>query len=223
MARQQDKRVWLGGGAFAAVFIIALSWFVFIGPELSSTDDLHQQAANTTAQNATLQSRVAALKVKSQQLPKYTAALKTALSALPFDSGLPAFTRQLAAQAHAHHVGITSIVVGGVSAVSATDTTSPTPATPTTTTAAGGLFAVQVTVVSNGALADQLDFLDDVRSAGPRRALVSSTQLTPGGGKQAGSIDSSVNVTTQLKIFSAPQSPAQIAVLQKMLSGKAGN
>lgn len=241
MERLQDKRVWLGGGAVAALLIVAIGWFMFIGPELSSTSDLHAQAAATRQQNSQLQLRVKSLQVKSTQLDRYTKSLNDALAALPFDSGLPAFTRQLSSQAAANHVAVTSVAVGGITSVapavatapgttdpaSATDPTSTATTAPTPgaagTTAAGGLFSVQVTVQSSGSLAHQLAFLNDIRTAGPRRALLTSTQFTPGLGSKVASIDGSAALTTQLTIFSAPQTPEQIAQLKKLLSGKIGN
>jgi hypothetical protein len=241
MDHLQNKRFWLGGGAIAALLIVALGWFMFIGPERSSASDLRSQAAATRQQNALLQLSVTSLQKKSTQLSRYTSSLKTGLSALPFDSGLPAFTRQLSAQAKAHQVSVTSVVVGGITAIaaggtagapaatSATDPTSSAPTTSTTTptvgtnTATGGLYSVQVTVQSTGTLARQLAFINDIRTAGPRRAMVNSAQLTPGVGAKESSIDGLAAVTTQLTVFSAPQPPAKIAALNKLLRGKIGN
>ena len=242
MDRLQNKRFWLGGGAFAALLIVAVGWFMFIGPEMSSASDLRSQAAATRQQNALLQLKVTALQKKSTQLPRYTASLKTALATLPFDSGMPAFTRQLSAQAEANHVSITSVIVGSFTAISAGATpaagaTDPATATPTTgatattpptatigtTATAGGLYSAQVTIQSTGALVHQLGLLNDIRITGPRRALLNSVQLTPGAGAKVSSIDGSASFSTQLTVFSAPQSAGQIAELNKLLSGKIGN
>ncbi len=89
MDRLQDKRFWLVGGAFAALLILVIAWFLLISPELSSTSDLKSQAASTREQNSVLQAKVAALKAKSTGLSKYTSALQAALLALPADSGAP--------------------------------------------------------------------------------------------------------------------------------------
>ncbi len=248
MKRLQNKRVWLGGGAGAALLIIAVAWFMFIGPELSSASALQSQAAATRQQNAVLQAKLGELQVKSSKITKYTASLKAALSALPYDSGLPAFTRQLSAQARVDEVAISGVVVGSVSAVVAaapavggvapavagaapaapapatpTDTTGATPTTPIgPTSAAGSLYSVLVTIESKGTLVHQLGFLHDVRTAGPRRVLITSSQIVAGAGK-GGSIDRAAVFTTQLTIFSAPQSPAQVVQLNKLLSNKIGH
>ena len=242
MSQFENRRVWLGGGGVVALLIIAVAWFMFISPERSSVSDLNAQAAATRQQNATLQSKVKALQVKSGQISKYTASLKAALTALPFDSGLPAFTRQLSAQGTSNDVHVTSVVVGGVTSVNSATATAPaddsststaapaattTPtATPTSATAAtpaGGLFSVAVTVQSEGTLEHQLAFLKDIQTAGPRRALISASQIAPGTGAKGGSIDGSSQFTTSITVFSAPQTPDQVAQLTKLLAGKIGN
>ena len=43
-ARAQDKRLWLGGGAVAAVLIVLIGWFVVIDPELSAATATREQA-----------------------------------------------------------------------------------------------------------------------------------------------------------------------------------
>ena len=240
MDRFQDKRVWLGGGVVAAALIAAIGWFMFIGPEFASTSALNAQTAATQDQNNLLQLKLKALEVKRTQLDKYTSSLKQALLSLPLDSGLPAFTRQLTAQAGASGVHLVSIAAGAVSPVLAaapvaTDTASATPSpspSPTSSdgvvaapvpTVAGGLFSIQVTVQTDGSLVHQLAFLNAVRTAGARRALVTSTQAAPDAKAAEASIDQQSTFNTQLTIFSAPQTPAQAAQLEALLSGKIGN
>lgn len=233
--RLQNKRTWLVGGALGALLIIAAAWFVLIGPKLTATSDLKNQTTQTRLNNVALQAKVSSLKQKSLLLGRYTASLKSASAGLPSDSGLPAFTRQLSAQANTDSVQVNSIMVGGVSAVAAAASTAPQPTTDTSTessapttatsapaTAAGGLFEIQVTVTSNGTMAHQLAFLTDIRDTGPRRALITSIQLAPGVAT-ATSTNSAVTLNTQLTIFSAPQSAAEIAALKKLLSGNIGN
>jgi hypothetical protein len=237
MDRLEDKRIWLGGGGVIGLLIVVVAWFMFIGPERSSADDLNAQAASTRQQNDVLQAKVHALQVKSQHLSKYTSSLQAALEALPFDSGLPAFTRQLSAQGTANSVDVSSVVVGGITSVGASapaaaapaeDSTSTAPTTTTTTApaaapVAGGLFSVAVTVQSSGTLTNQLAFLKAIQTAGPRRALVTSAQITPGNGAKEASIDGVSSFTTSLTVFSAPQTPAQVAQLKTLLTGKIGN
>ena len=240
MERFQDKRIWLGGGLVSALLLVAVAWFMFIGPEISSTSALKAQTVTTQQQNALLQLKLKSLEDKKAQLGKYTASLKTALESLPVDSGLPAFTRQLTAQARATGVNLFSVSAGGVSPVAAAAPVAPTVATtssaspstdgtesvavtPPAPTIAGGLFSLDVTVQTTGSLSNQLAFLNAIRNAGPRRALLTSTQATPGRQAAEASIDGQSSFTTQLRIFSAPQTPEQVAQLNALLQGKIGN
>jgi hypothetical protein len=217
----QDKRAWLGGGAILAVLIAAVSWFMVISPERSSTASFRTQVSESQLQNAVTQSKVAKLRAESQNLAKLTAALTAAFNALPKASGLPAFTRQLNAQAAASHVSVTSIAIGAITGVSADGTTVTPGAAPATTpdttpsgtspsgtpapaTAAGGVFAIPVTVISSGSLTHELAFLKAIQTLGPRRALVTSTQFTPIAAAVAPPIDKASTVTAQLIVFSAP-------------------
>ncbi len=100
---------------------------------------------------------------------------------------------------------------------------------------AGKLFAIPVTVITTGSLAQQRAFLTAVR-AGPRASVVTATRLGPGstaagaagaggaaagaGAGSAGSIERTSEMTTQLTVFVAPQTPAATAELTRQLTAK---
>jgi hypothetical protein len=214
----QDKRAWLGGGAIAAVLIAAVSWFMVISPERSSTASLGAQTSDAQLQNALTQAKVTKLRRQSENLGKLQAQLASALEALPKASGLPAFTRQVNAQAAVNRVAVTNISIGAITAANAdgtavvpgatTPTATPSATTPTgitaPATAAGSVFAIPVTVVSTGSLTDELAFLKAIQTLGPRRTLVTSTQFAPGSEALTASLDKATTVTAQLIVFSAP-------------------
>lgn len=210
----QSRRAWLGGGAVAALLIMAAGWLLLIQPELSSAASLRSQAQSAQFEDSLLLAKTAQLRKQSQNLGTMRTSLADALAALPSDSGLPAFTNQLTAQAAANQVTLTSIVVG---AVTAPTTASGAPATSTT----GAVYQIPVTIISTGTLANQEAFLKAIEVTGPRRALLTSTQLTVAAGARVASIDNGASVTTQLTVFSAPRSPQESAALQKLLNGTA--
>jgi hypothetical protein len=78
-------------------------------------------------------------------------------------------------------------------------------------------------VQSDGSLGGQLAFVNAMRVAGPRRALVTSMQVTPGLRSKSSSIADGASITTQLSIFSALQSPGQIQRLNRLLRGDLGD
>ena len=212
MSRAQDKRVWLGGGALAAVLIGVVGWFGVISPQLSAASSLRDQSDSARAQNSVLESKIAKLKKQNDNVGKLTASLRAALAALPFDSGLPAFTRQLSSQATKNRIVLTSLTVGSGSVTTGTGVAT----TPTTGTTATALVAIPVTLASTGSGPNQLAFLRAIQVDGPRRALVTSTQLTPATGT---SLDGSSTMTTQITVFSAPLTAQARAQLVKLLSG----
>jgi hypothetical protein len=212
MSLVQSKRAWLGGGAVAAVLIAAVSWFMVISPERSSTASLGTETNDAQLQNTLTQAKVTKLRLEAANVGKLQARLASALQALPKASGLPAFTRQLSAQAAATHVAVTSISIGAITTANADGTAmrpgaAPATTTPGTTaaaTAAGSVFAIPVTVVSSGSFTHELAFLTAIQTLGPRRALVTSTQFAPGTGALAASLDTATTLTAQLTVFSAP-------------------
>lgn len=220
MSRAQNKRVWLGGGAAVAVVIAAVGWLLAISPELSSANDLRTQTASVQQQNLTLESKIAKLRLQNGNVNKLTVSLRAALNALPLDSGLPAFTRQLSSQAARNRISLISVSAGAVIPVAATAA-----ATPSTTVgaSAAGLFMIPVTLVSTGSAGGQLALLQAIQVAGPRRALVNSTQLAPASGADNASIAGRCTMTTQLDVFSAPRTASAQAQLDKLLHTSVSN
>jgi len=259
--RTDDARLWLAGGVVAAVLAVAFGWLVLIGPQISQAAALRSQAADQQASNTLLQARVGALRTLSAQLPALVTALGSARAQVPITSALSTFTDQLGRQATQSKVTVTSVAVAP--AVAAAD---PTPAAgaagaASAGTASGGtasgagsspgaaggataggpagkLFAIPVTVITTGSLAQQRAFLTAVR-AGPRASVVTATRLGPGstaagaagaggaGGAaagasagSAGSIERTSEMTTQLTVFVAPQTPAATAELTRQLTAK---
>jgi hypothetical protein len=209
----QDKRIWLAGGALAAVIIVAAGWFLFISPKLSSASSMRSQTSSTEFQNTVLQAKTNQLRNESKNIGDLKSQLQTALAGLPTDSGLPQFTTEVSSIAATNAVKVTSITVGGLTAAAPGGAAPATPATGVAT--AGSVYALPVTILSTGPMPHQLAFITGIEN-GARRVLVNSTQVSVAAG--AGSINSDVTVTVQLTLFSQPQTPQQVALLQKLLN-----
>ncbi|MCU1659195.1 MAG: hypothetical protein JWO57_3851 [Pseudonocardiales bacterium] len=215
MASLQDRKVWLAGGLLAAALVAAASWLFVISPELSSASSLRSQAQNTELNNVMLQAKAAKLREQSKGIDVLSSKLSDALSALPATSDLSTFTRQVNRQATQNQVQLTSVAVGTASSATANGAAT----TPAANATPGQLVAIPVTLISTGSLRHQLDFLKAVQAVGPRRVLVTSTQIAPGAGAVVSSIDGSASITIQLSAFVAPQTQRQLTQLQKLLSG----
>lgn len=214
MSYTRSKVLWLGAGGAAAILLATTGWFGVVSPKLSATSTLQSQTEEVAQQNVRQQATITALQRQTENLPALTEKLRATMEALPFDSGLPAFTRQLASQAREHKVQLTTIGVGGVAPVTGPGAPA---AAPNAKSSAGTIFAIPVTLVSTGSGVQQLEFLRAVQT-GPRHALVTSTQLVPASGGTA-SIASRSTMTTQVTVFSAPLAPQEQARLTKLLSG----
>ena len=226
----QNQRLWLGGGAGVMVLILLVAWFGLINPQLTSTASIRDQSDSAQMQNNVLQAKNNKLRKENDDVANLRAGLAAALAELPSDGGLPAFTRQLSAQATANSVTLTSVIVGAalpLAAVAAAPaapvtgaaTTAPvTPVTPVTS--AGGLVQIPVSVVATGLGKNDIAFLKAIQVTGPRRALVTASQLVPTGGSAATGIDGPCTLSLTMTVFSAPLAPAAQAALQKLLSGK---
>jgi hypothetical protein len=204
----QDRRVWLGGGAALIVAVVLLGWFMAINPRLSAAASRRNEAASVKQQNSVLAVKLSRLKKQNEHLTNLTTQLQGAVAALPFDTGLPAFTRQVSGQAANHGIELQSISVG---AVKAAESTAPGAAT---TVKVGAVLAIPVTLVSEGPEPEQLAFLRDIQIGGPRRALVLSIQFD-----STSSIAKTSTMTVLVNVFTAPLSKADQAQLEKLLRG----
>jgi hypothetical protein len=234
----QNRRWWLGGGAMAAVLLVLVGWFLVIEPQLADASSTNEQTESIQAQNLVLEGSNTKLKVQNDNIATLRTDLAAALAELPSDGGLPEFTRQLSAQATAASVVLNSVVVGPATAIDApassaggtaagsdgaensgTGSTA-NPAAPGAAAAdsSSGLVQMTVTVTATGLGADNLAFLQAIQMTGPRRALVTASQLAPAdnGGDD---ISASSTLTVTLTIFSAPLAPADQVALEKLLSG----
>jgi hypothetical protein len=199
---------WIAGGVVGAVLAAAVAWFALIGPARSTAASLAEQTAQAQQQNGTLQQKVNRLRAQNSNIGTLTQALRVARTALPLDSGLPDFTRQVAAQATAAGVSLTSLAAG-------TPATADGSASAGLASAAGHLFAIPMTLVGDGsARADQA--LIRALQSGDRTVLVTSAQLAAGGDPSAPT--GLTNMTVQFTVFVSPQTPAAEAALRKQLA-----
>jgi hypothetical protein len=216
MKLPQSERVWIAGGLAAAIVVGAAAWFGVIHPELSSASGLKTQRAGAESQNTVLLVKTNKLRADSKNLQNLSADLAKRLKQLPTDSAYPELTAQLYSQAAVAHVSLSSIVIGGATVV-----TAPLAGAATAhagTNPAGSIFTVPITVISDGTLAAQKQFLDLVQHTAPRAALVTSTKLLPGAQQSASSIVAGSSMTTDFSVFVAPKSPQVAAQLAKQLA-----
>ncbi|MCW2538671.1 MAG: hypothetical protein JWN95_396 [Frankiales bacterium] len=213
MTNSSADKKWIGAGIVGGLVILALAWFLAIGPERSRTAEMHAQAADLQTSNLSLQARTNKLRSDNANAAKLVAELAAARAELPSDSGLPEFTRQLSAQATTAGVALTSISAGAPTALASTAAISGK--TAASASSSGNLFSLAVTVASQGSAASQQKFLNALQVAGPRRALVNSVDYAPASSKSGQSDSTSSTMTVNIDVFVSPQSPAANDALQR--------
>lgn len=207
----KNDRFWVACGVLGALVVAALAWFIAVGPELSNASSLDAQTADAQIENATLQVKLHKLQADNANMGALTTALEQARTALPVDTDIASYTMQLTTWAAQSHVTVTGI--SGSAPVSAI-TKPGQVAAPITSSVAGQLYALPLTVIVKGSIAADENFLKRVQATGQRAALVNGAQLTNDPGKTG----TAAQLTMQLQVFVAPQSPAALAALQKQLA-----
>lgn len=186
-----SSRTWVVGSLLATIVLVAMTWFLVIGPTRSDTGALDENTAGVQLQNELLVAENARLSQQAESQDELETGVRDALAALPEDVALPDFNRQLAQQAAARGVTVTSISVSAASAqgAPAADGTIPT-----------GVLGVPITIQTDGPALSQLFFLRDVQEVGPRAVLVNATSLTAA---DADTVDDASTLTTQLTVYSS--------------------
>ncbi|HEX8082521.1 MAG TPA: hypothetical protein VF557_20095 [Jatrophihabitans sp.] len=230
MSGAKGDRLWMAGGGVAGVVIAALAWFMVVSPELSNASSLDEQTIAAQTQNISLQSKIHRLQADNANMDALVNSLRQARTALPVNSSLAEFTRQLTGYASQHGVSISGITAGEpmalTSAVPAAGAAAAAPAAPvagsaavpltgvSTASAAGRTYALPLTVVVKGSAANDLNFLAALQGPGKRAALVTGTQLT-GDTVKRGAV---MQLTVQLQLFVTPQSSSPVDELLRRLS-----
>jgi len=184
--RAHADRLWMIGGAIGVVVLVAIGWLGLINPAGDDAEGYREQTEVSEVQLIALHKRLNELKDQQAKLPTYEAELKRNQQALPADTGIPAFLRQLEDAGDAVGAEVSNVNVG----------------VPAQETGAGlTAYALPVTVTVDGDIEDMGPFLDQLQQVQPRAVLVQSANLAAG--EEAGS-DGTANMTLTMKVFVAP-------------------
>ncbi len=185
MGARHADRLWMIGGVLGAALLIAVGWFLAINPKMAETDELRGQKETTETQLIVLRHRLSELQEESKKLPQYKATLKRNQAALPTDSGVPDFLRQLQDSGEVVDATVTGVTVGAPEQEGGT-----------------GLYALPITVTVEGLPNDLGRFLDQLQRVQPRAVLVESANMIAGGENSSGKQQT---MTLAIKAFVAPK------------------
>jgi Tfp pilus assembly protein PilO len=181
MRARHAGRIWAVAGAMVAVALLAVGWFLLIGPQQSQTSALHSQTDAAHDQAAAQQGRLAELRKQEQDLPRYLAELETYRQALPAVPETPAFIRQLQTSGDATGVAVSGVAVGEP-------------------VAGEGVFTLPISLTAEGGTVQVERFLDELQRVQPRAVLVTRVSTTA----PTDEATDQVSVAISLNAFIAP-------------------
>ena len=185
MGARHADRLWMIAGAAVIAVLALVSWFLLISPEKTDTADLRAQTETARTQAVDIRKRIATLKKQSTNLGKLKATLAGYQDALPADSGVPAFLRQLQAAGTDLDVDVSGITVSSPSQL---------PGLP-------GVWALPIQLTAQGPAENLGTFLDELQGA--RQAAI---QIAADSMEELRQVPAA-NVVTWLSTRSAQPSP----------------
>ena len=188
MLARHVNRLWMIAGLAAIALLGLLTWSFAVSPQRTDAAALQAQTEVARDQANTLRTRTVKLTAEKANLPTLKQDLAARQAALPANSGVPAFLRQLQATGTSVGVDISGITVGDPAAVD----TLP------------GVWALPIQLTAQGSVAQLDGFLKQLQGAGQKRAvLIEGANLTSESDAASGAAGStSLNLT--VKAFVAP-------------------
>jgi Tfp pilus assembly protein PilO len=187
----RTDRLWAAGGALAAVALLAIGWFLLISPQRDQTAQLAADADTAQQRLVPMRHRLVELRQQNGKLAEYEARLARGRQALPTTSGITDFLRELETGGTATGVTVTSVVVGSPTQVPV---------------GSAHLYALPITLVGTGTVAQCDQFLDQLQQVQPRAVLVSSVNEVPTA--DSTTLGGTVTLTVGLQTFVAPPAAA---------------
>ncbi len=191
MGARHADRIWLIGGAVVVALLVVAGWFLLIGPRYTAADDVRAQTEDTQVQLISLRKRITELKKQQADLGTIEAALAKKQKALPADSGVPAFLRQLQDAGTATSVDVTGVSVS----------------TPVQMVNLPTVWSLPITLTAQGTSTALESFLTTLQTGQARAVLIEKANLSPQAdtttttGADTGSL---LSLSISLKAFVAP-------------------
>jgi type IV pilus assembly protein PilO len=184
MSARLVNQLWMIAGLAAVVLLGLLTWSFGVSPQRTDAASLEEQTDAAYDQANILRARIAKLEADKANLPALKAQREARKAALPANSGVPAFLRQLQATGTKVGADISGITVGDPEPVDATP----------------GVWALPIQLTADGTPAQLDGFLKQLQAADQKRAvLIEIANLT-----SEGSTTGSTSLNLTVKAFVAP-------------------
>jgi type IV pilus assembly protein PilO len=192
MGVRHADRLWIFAGAAFTVALAVISWFFLISPQYAEAAEVRNETSGTEIQIVKLNKRIAELEQQKTKLPQFKRALKANRAALPSDSGLPDFLRQLQSSGDNLNVTVDGVSVSGAALV------------PGFTS----VWSLPITLTLQGTPENLDKFLHQLQQTQPRAVLINSAAVTSQVADAAADGASTDDVTISLALQAFVSMPA---------------
>ena len=159
--RRHADRIWMVAGAAVIALLAVAGWLLLIHPKNVERHAVERQTEDTQTQVVILRSRINELKQQQANLTTLQAALKKKQTALPADTGIPAFLNQLQKAGSDTDVAVTGVSVGAASQL----------------TDPAGVWALPITLTADGSMANLERFLIALQTGHARALLIENASV----------------------------------------------
>jgi type IV pilus assembly protein PilO len=189
MGTRHADRLWIFGGVAVVLVLAVISWLFVISPKYAEADTVRTEAADTELKISQLRKRIAELEKDRARLPEFKRTLERNRHALPADSGVPDFLRQLQSSGDALDVSVGGVNVSAPQLVNGFTT----------------VYALPMTLTAEGSAENLGSFLRQLQETQPRAVLIDSANMTSQTAADAadGSGTGEMTVSLSLKAFVA--------------------
>ncbi|MET8148427.1 type 4a pilus biogenesis protein PilO [Actinoplanes sp. NPDC049668] len=188
MGTRHAERLWVIAGVAIVALLVVLTWLLLVNPQHTEAADLEEQTDAYVTQAAKLRKQNAKLAADQAGINELTKEYKALATALPPDSGVPAFLRQLQASGNVVDVDVSGITVGQ----------------PEAEESAPGVWALPIQLTAEGTASRLGAFLQRLQGSAQKRAvLIETADLSSEGGEEMGN-GRPMSLSLTVKAFVAP-------------------
>lgn len=194
-------------GLVGVLVLVALSWFLVLGPRLSKADEVAAQVEQVETSNLQLRNRVNQARTQVEQAPAAAAEAQELFATMPRAAELPTVLRQITDAAQEAGIGPTAVQV--------ISTTVPVAAGPVAAEGTSGvsIASMDIGITVSGTRESLLGFLGNLQAL-DRAFLITSTQVSGNQKPEAGG-DESLQVQGTMFVLQSelPDLVAQVEAL----------
>jgi Tfp pilus assembly protein PilO len=188
MRTRHADRLWVIAGVAVVALLVVLTWLLLVKSQHTEAADLDEQTDAYVTQADKLRKQNAKLAADQAGIDELTKEYNALATALPPDSGVPAFLRQLQASGNVVDVDVSGVTVGQ----------------PEAEDSAPGVWALPIQLTAEGSAARLGAFLERLQGSAQKRAVLIETADLSDDDSEDTSADRPMSLSLTVKAFVAP-------------------